>query len=182
MQDERRLYYVGITRAQELATVLKVTGSETPFASEVLQAQQFSEKRIGEIHEQWAQVKNKVPERLKIRQMGLGDIWSQSFAREQTKWFDRDKVQGLLKVIPIGEPLEFHRSEFAPTKDGICAVEIHYKGLKLGSLSQATARQFQNTEGVKVEVGAVIQNWKNEDDEYATLDKYYAVLPRVITT
>ena len=182
MQDERRLYYVGITRAQELATVLKVQGSKSPFSDELLEASDFTVKRSGKVHEQWSQVKDKVPERMKISQMGLSDIWASTFAGDQTNWFNRDKVQKLLADIPIGTALEFHRTDYIIPDTDTYSVEIHHNGLKLGKLSKAAAKQYQETDGIKVEAGAVIQCWKDEEDEYATLDKYYAVLPRVITT
>ncbi len=180
MEDERRLFYVGITRARELATVLKVQGSETPFADELLQAAEFVVKRSGKVHEQWTQVKDKVPERMKITQMGLSDIWASTFAERPTKKFKRDTVQAFLRDVLIETKLEFHRTDFIIPGTDIYSVEIHHDGLKLGKLSKATAKQYQETDGIEVEVGAVVQSWKDEDDKYATLDRFYAVLPRVV--
>ena len=182
MEDERRLYYVGLTRAMEFATVFKVNGSKTPFSDELLQAQGYVIRRNGEINNQWLLIDKNIPTGMKVRQMGLSDIWAASFAREPSRWFDRDMVQNLLKEIPIGTPLEFCCSDFTPGKEDVRTVEIHYGGLKLGSLSQATARHYQETNGITVEVGAVIQCSKDENDGYATLDKYYAILPKVIST
>ena len=182
IEDERRLYYVGLTRAMELATVIEVADSKAPFADEISAANDFVVCRDGIIQKKWSETTSRLPERLKVKQMGLSDIWASSFARDNTKWFQRDKVQSLLKDITIGAPLKFQCSDFTPGNGVVCAVEIHHNGLKLGSLSQATARSFQEPDGIKVEVGAVIQCWKDEEDKYATLDKYYAVLPRVILT
>ncbi len=179
IEDERRLYYVGLTRAKELACVLKVAGSGSPFADEILEAGEFTIMRKGTVPEQCAKVIASMPDKIESQQMGLGDIWAASFAREKSKWFYRDKVQGILSELSIGEPLEFKLSDFKPD-DGDCfIVEVWHNGLRLGSLSRAAATKFQDEPKAKVEVGAVIQCRKDEGDRYATLDRYYAVLPKV---
>jgi len=181
IEDERRLFYVGLTRAQELATVLKVQGSKSQFSDEILKATQYTNRRKAPLCVGWHQVVKSMPPRIRIKQMGLNDIWAASFARPDTQYFKRDKVQKLLATIEIGSSLELKKSDFRPEGQNVFTVEIHHNGLKLGNLSQATAIDYQKPKNTtKFEVGAVIQCKKDKDDKYATLDKYFAVLPRVI--
>jgi len=180
MEDERRLYYVGLTRARETCTILKVKNSATPFADEVLKADCFAKRRDGQADPQFLSIKDKLPEAIEVIQMGLRDIWAASFAREQSTYYERDKVQQLLAEIPVDTPLEIIRSEYRPNDGSLHTVEIHHDGLWLGNLSMNTASKYQEPGSIKAQVGAVIQCKKDEDDDNPTLETYFAVLPRVI--
>jgi hypothetical protein len=90
-------------------------------------------------------------------------------------------VQAILSGISVGTPLTLRRSDFTPKGSTSYTVEILCDGLRMGSLSKATGSRYQEIDAIKVEVGAVIRCSRDDEDKYATLDKYYAVLPRVIS-